>query len=62
MDMDEEDDHHVLDPVGSDHLLQPNSDNLPVFLLEPKNSFVVKNKPASLRCKAANALKVIFLR
>lgn len=52
------DDHGLLIPVGSDHILQPNSDNLPTFLLEPKDSYVIKNKPATLQCRAANALKV----
>lgn len=33
-------------------------DNLPMFLLEPENTYVVKNKPATLKCRAANALKV----
>lgn len=54
----EEDEHHLLAPVVNDHLFQPNSDNLPVFLLEPKNAYVIKSKPASLQCRAANALQV----
>lgn len=60
----EEVDHHDLDSGGllshngNSHLLQPNSDNLPVFLLEPKDGFVIKNKPATLQCRASNALKV----
>lgn len=33
-------------------------DNLPMFLLEPENTYVVKNKPATLKCRAANALEV----
>ncbi|KAI5645227.1 ZU5 domain-containing protein [Phthorimaea operculella] len=35
-------------------------DNLPMFLLEPENTYVVKNKPATLKCRAANALEVYF--
>lgn len=33
-------------------------DNLPYFLLEPENTYVVKNKPATLKCRAANTLEV----
>ncbi|XP_053602897.1 netrin receptor unc-5-like [Plodia interpunctella] len=35
-------------------------DGLPIFLLEPKNSYVIKTKPATLLCRAANALQVFF--
>lgn len=56
----EEDEQHLLAPAGNDHLFQPNSDNLPVFLLEPKNAYVIKSKPATLQCRAANALQVIL--
>lgn len=38
--------------------LHTAKDNLPIFLLEPENTYVVKNKPAMLKCRAANALKV----
>lgn len=31
-----------------------------MFLLEPQHAFVVRNKPATLRCRAANALQVYF--
>ncbi|KDR22415.1 Netrin receptor UNC5C, partial [Zootermopsis nevadensis] len=33
---------------------------LPVFLEEPTDSYVIKNKPASLQCRAAHALQVYF--
>ncbi|XP_068082848.1 netrin receptor UNC5C isoform X3 [Anabrus simplex] len=33
---------------------------LPVFLEEPVDSYVVKNKPATLTCRAAHALQVFF--
>ncbi|XP_059052415.1 netrin receptor unc-5-like [Achroia grisella] len=35
-------------------------DGLPIFQLEPKNSYVLRTKPASLLCRAANALQVYF--
>lgn len=60
-DLDHEEDagnHGLLSSLGTDKLMQPNSDHLPVFLQEPKDVFVVKNKPATLQCRAANALQV----
>ncbi|XP_035428881.2 netrin receptor UNC5B isoform X3 [Spodoptera frugiperda] len=48
-------------PVVDDKIpLHTAKDNLPIFLLEPENTYVVKNKPATLKCRAANALKVFF--
>lgn len=38
--------------------LHTTKDNLPIFLLEPENTYIVKNKPATLKCRAANALEV----
>lgn len=35
------------------------SESLPIFLTEPQSSFVVRNRPAILKCKAAYALEVI---
>ncbi|CAK1604592.1 unnamed protein product [Parnassius mnemosyne] len=35
-------------------------DGLPIFLLEPKNAYVLRSKPATLLCRAANALQVYF--
>ncbi|KAJ8958935.1 hypothetical protein NQ318_019705 [Aromia moschata] len=42
-----------------DESLILNTD-LPIFLVEPQNSFVVKNRPAILHCRAAHALKVYY--
>lgn len=39
--------------------LQTNS--APFFLSEPENAFIIKSKPAYLKCKTANALKVSSL-
>ncbi|XP_050671976.1 netrin receptor UNC5C-like isoform X2 [Leptidea sinapis] len=47
-------------PVDDKIPLHTPKDNLPVFLLEPENTYVVKNKPAILKCRAANALDVYF--
>ncbi|XP_067629271.1 netrin receptor unc-5 isoform X2 [Eurosta solidaginis] len=33
---------------------------LPIFLTEPENVFVIKNRPAILKCKAAHALQLHF--
>lgn len=49
-----------LPSLSGDHLLQGSTDDLPMFLLEPQHAFVVRNKPAVLRCRAANALQVYF--
>lgn len=39
--------------------LDPDGDGvLPLFLLEPQSTYVVKNRPAILKCKALHALKV----
>lgn len=42
-----------------DESLLLNTD-LPIFLAEPQNSFVVKSRPANLHCRAAHALRVYF--
>ncbi|XP_044581928.1 netrin receptor UNC5C isoform X2 [Cotesia glomerata] len=41
-------------------LISETGGHLPVFLMEPLDAFVVKNKPATLRCKAAHALQLYF--
>ncbi|XP_046752701.1 netrin receptor UNC5C-like isoform X1 [Diprion similis] len=45
--------------IATDTELIPGA-SLPVFLIEPLDSYVVKGKPATLRCQAANALQVYF--
>ncbi|XP_026328375.1 netrin receptor UNC5C-like isoform X2 [Hyposmocoma kahamanoa] len=57
---DEHEHSHDNDELSGDHLLQSSTDDLPMFLLEPQHAFVVRNKPALLRCRAANALQVYF--
>ncbi|XP_072940572.1 netrin receptor UNC5C-like [Epargyreus clarus] len=52
-------DEEVL-PIDDKIPLHTTKDNLPIFLLEPENTYVVKNKPATLKCRAANALEVFF--
>lgn len=44
---------------GSDAIA---GNELPIFLVEPQNSFVVRNRPAVLKCKAAHALQVNYIR
>lgn len=58
---DEHEHSHDNDELSGDHLLQSSTDDLPMFLLEPQHVFVVRNKPALLRCRAANALQVYFM-
>lgn len=41
------------------HLL-PKSNDLPVFLLEPQNSYILRGKSAELTCKVVNADKAYF--
>ncbi|XP_012542351.1 netrin receptor UNC5C isoform X1 [Monomorium pharaonis] len=56
-----EDDDVPSATIASDtELISEGGGHLPVFLMEPVNSFVVKNKPALLRCKAAHALQIYF--
>ncbi|XP_063890343.1 netrin receptor UNC5C-like isoform X3 [Helicoverpa armigera] len=57
---DNREDADELPSLSGDHLLQSSTDDLPMFLLEPQHAFVVRNKPALLRCRAANALQVYF--
>lgn len=56
----EEDDVPSATIATDTELISEGGGHLPVFLLEPLDSFVVKNKPATLRCKAAHALEVFF--
>lgn len=51
----EEEDDYIPLPENDETI-----DGLPIFLLEPKNSYVIRNKPATILCRAANALQVFF--
>ncbi|OWR44739.1 netrin receptor UNC5C like protein [Danaus plexippus plexippus] len=51
----EEEDDYIPLPENDETI-----DGLPIFLVEPKNSFVLRSKPATLLCRAANALQVYF--
>ncbi|KAF7405380.1 hypothetical protein HZH66_004286 [Vespula vulgaris] len=56
----EEDDVPSATIASDTELISEGGGHLPVFLTEPVDSFVVKNKPATLRCKAAHALQIYF--
>lgn len=51
----EEEDDYIPLPENDETI-----DGLPIFLLEPKNSYVLRTRPATLICRAANALQVFF--
>ncbi|XP_076282804.1 netrin receptor UNC5C isoform X3 [Lasioglossum baleicum] len=57
----EEDDVPSATIATDTELISEAGGHLPVFLTEPVDSFVVKNKPTTLHCKAAHALKIYFL-
>ena len=47
----------LVDPLATG---RPDS-AAPLFLEEPQDAFVVKNKPATLSCRAAHALQLHFV-
>ncbi|XP_055934626.1 netrin receptor UNC5C-like [Argiope bruennichi] len=47
----------LLDPLPTE---DPEPSTTPVFLEEPQDSYVIRNKPATLSCKARHALQVYF--
>lgn len=48
----------TLDNFGAK--LDGSSNELPLFLSEPQSTYVIRSRPAVLKCKAAHALQVIF--
>lgn len=47
--------------ISSDtELISGGGGNLPSFLIEPRDAYAFKNKPATLRCQVAHALDVHF--
>ncbi|KAL2739406.1 netrin receptor UNC5B-like isoform X1 [Vespula maculifrons] len=67
----EDDENYPVDDYGDDYddyetaTISSDTDfiaggPLPIFLVEPVRSFVVKGKPATLHCRAAHALEVYF--
>ncbi|XP_065342222.1 netrin receptor UNC5C isoform X2 [Cloeon dipterum] len=57
---DEYEDEHVHPGPSVAPALNHPAVSLPIFLDEPIDSYVIKNKPATLRCRAAHALNVHF--
>lgn len=55
--------HHtdLLNPEYDGNGFDKLQANALVFLLEPENEYVLKSKPAFLKCKTANALQVSVL-
>lgn len=49
----------TLDNFGAK--LDGNSNELPLFLSEPQSTYVIRSRPAVLKCKAAHALQVRFI-
>lgn len=56
---DEEDLGETLD-FGKKLGTEEDDNSLPIFLFEPQSTFVTKNRPATLNCKAAHALELTF--
>ncbi|CAG0890328.1 unnamed protein product [Cyprideis torosa] len=48
------------EPSPLDILLPTDKNSPPVFLEEPADSFVFRNRPAELRCRAAHAVRLYF--
>lgn len=55
---DESDLGPTLDNFGSKLDGSDAGNELPIFLMEPQSAYAVRNRPATLKCKAAHALQV----
>uniref|UniRef100_U5EYZ9 Netrin receptor UNC5 n=1 Tax=Corethrella appendiculata TaxID=1370023 RepID=U5EYZ9_9DIPT len=60
MDMDTEVKQPTIDQFGENFDELDNQNALPFFLVEPQTTYVLRNRPAILSCKAAHALRLTF--
>lgn len=50
----------AIDQIDSFGEGSDTTSSLPVFLVEPQNTYVIKNRPAVLQCKASHAFQISF--
>ncbi|XP_055548298.1 netrin receptor unc-5-like [Wyeomyia smithii] len=53
-------DTDAIDQIESFGEGSDTTSSLPVFLLEPQSTYVIKNRPAVLQCKASHAFQISF--